>query len=56
MEPNPLHAPAAAALAGVVNQLDGLYRSQLQRMEEHIAPVKDLSGQHQHQHFKASLS
>ena len=54
MEPNPLHT--AAALAEVVNQLDGLYRSQLQRREEHIARVKDLSGQHQHQHFKASLS
>ena len=54
MEPNPLYAPAAAALAEVVNQLDGLYRSQLQRREEHIARVKDLSGQHQH--FKASLS
>ena len=54
MEPNPLHAPAAAALAGVVNQLDGLYRSQLQRMEENFGRVKDLSGQHQR--FKASLS
>ena len=36
MEPNPLHAPAAAALAGVVNHLDGLYRSQVQRAEVHV--------------------
>jgi hypothetical protein len=33
--------------AGVVNQLDGLYRWQVQRMEKRIDPVKDLSSQRQ---------
>ena len=39
--------------AGVVHQLDGLYRWQVQRMEKRIDPVKDLSSQRQR--FTASL-